>query len=72
MNLSRSREATIGVAPYGDGSGYQARVNAWDENGVGAVVAIEMSYYIEANDWPALRQAVEEALALAGWTETDE
>lgn len=57
------REARIGVAPYADGSGYEAMVKAW-LNGDQPVFLIDVRLRLAASDWPELRQAVEDALAL--------
>ena len=59
----RNREVKIGVAPYSDGSGYRAEVRAYEEDGQ-RLLEINMSYRIETSDWPALKKAVEDAIAL--------
>lgn len=63
MTDQPEREAKIGVVPYSDGSGYQADVRAYTEDGA-PYFDIRVSYRLEAKDWPALRSAVEDALAL--------
>lgn len=61
----KSRYAEIGVAPYPDGSGYQAIVKAYRDELDDPVFEINITYRLEAAQWPALKRAVEDALALA-------
>lgn len=52
------------VIPYSDGRGHRASARVWDTV-EGPRLQIEMTYQIAVNDWPALRKAVDEIIALA-------
>lgn len=52
------------IAPYSDGSGYQAVVKVMDTE-EGPAISIETHYRMPLNQWPALRKAADDLVALA-------
>lgn len=52
------------IAPYSDGSGYQAVVKVTDTD-EGPAISIDTHYQIPLALWPVLRKAADDLVALA-------
>jgi hypothetical protein len=52
------------IAPYSDGSGYQATVKVMDTD-EGPALSIETAYRLPLNQWASLRKAVDDLVELA-------
>jgi hypothetical protein len=62
MSKDRKRDVTVQVAPYPDGSGYQAVARVYLDDAEGPVFDIDITYRLEAKHWPELRKAIDDAL----------
>lgn len=52
------------VSPFSDGSGYGARATV-EQTDEGPMLTVEMIYRISIADWPVLRKAIDDMVALA-------
>lgn len=62
MPNDRKKDVTVQVAPYSDGSGYQAVARIYLDEAEGPVLEINVTYRLTADQWPELRKAIDDAL----------
>ncbi|MBB3020613.1 hypothetical protein FHR70_003699 [Microvirga lupini] len=61
MSPEHARSVTLGVLPYDDNSGFRFAIEAASDGSLRISQGSDM-VYIDADQWEAVKQAVEEAL----------